>query len=375
MSARRLSFAGTLLVLACSAPNLHGQGRSNETSTEAPTIEQLLSRVPDGAAWQELTPDLRAELAKRASSLLVRDRQSWGLSGLQQKEDLLLSAPTPAMTENIDRILSVTYASELPGGFKLSRDVENPDLKRLLVGIYLSITDDRGYMLYNHPDFMAWDGLPVKVAPPRSRHFRAMALWQQQTEDGLRRLPDGALTPLEKALRAKSYFKTRAGKHFERPAVGINGSMSYSNLYARPIEQRPFANDTALLDAYNASMFTEFREVNMGTLDAFMFDYESEFNLASLKDLGMSDALANDVLKLGTLFLTRVQDLPRRGALHDLLSRPEGRELGRVHRPANRERRRLGNHAVVRKVVCGHCHATARRHAGRRAADPGASVS
>jgi hypothetical protein len=313
MSARRLSFAGALIVLACSAPNLHGQGRSNETSTEAPTIELLLSRVPDGATWQDLTPDLRADLAKRASSRLVRDRQSWGLSGLQQKEDLLLSAPTPAMTENIDRILSVTYASELPGGFKLSRDVENPDLKRLLVSIYLSITDDRGYMLYNHPDFMAWDGLPVKELPLLDHeHFRAMALWQRQTEDGLRRLPDDKLTPLEKALRAKSYFTTRAGKHFERPAVGVNGSMSYSNLYARPIEQRPFPNDTALLDAYNASMFTEFREVNMGTLDAFMFDYESEFNLASLKDLGMSDSLANDVLKLGTLFLTRVQELPEK---------------------------------------------------------------
>jgi len=57
------------------------------------------------------------------------------------------------MTENIDRILSVTYASELPGGFKMARDVENADLKRLLIGIYLVITDTRGYMLNNHPDF------------------------------------------------------------------------------------------------------------------------------------------------------------------------------------------------------------------------------
>jgi hypothetical protein len=56
-------------------------------------------------------------------------------------------------------------------------------------------------------------------------------------------------------------------------------------------------------------MFTKFREVNMGTLDAFMYDYESEFNRAWLKNQGMSDALANNVLKLGNLFRTRTQEL------------------------------------------------------------------
>ena len=106
MNARLLSFAGAFIVLASS--NVHGEGLSNETSKEAPTIEQLLSRVPDGATWQDLSPDLRADFQKRASSLLVQDRQSWGLSGLQQKEDLLFSAPTPAMTENIDRFVRST---------------------------------------------------------------------------------------------------------------------------------------------------------------------------------------------------------------------------------------------------------------------------
>jgi hypothetical protein len=101
VNARVLSLAGTLIVLANIAA-AHGEGLSNETSKEAPTIEQLLSRVPDGATWQDLAPDLRADFEKRASSLLVRDRQSWGQSGLQQKENLLFSAATPAMTENID---------------------------------------------------------------------------------------------------------------------------------------------------------------------------------------------------------------------------------------------------------------------------------
>jgi len=52
--------------------------------------------------------------------------------------------------------------------------------------------------------------------------------------------------------------------------------------------------------------------MNMGTLDAFMYDYESEFNQASLKTHGMSDALANNILKLGNLFRTRTQALPEK---------------------------------------------------------------
>ena len=270
---RLLSVAGALIVLANIAANVHGQGLSNDISKSAPTIEELLSRVPDGATWQELTPDLRANLETRASSLLFQDRQSWGLSGLQQKEDLLLSAPTQAMTENIDRVLSVTYASELPGGFQMARDVESADFKRLLIKVYLAITDDRGFMLYNHPEFKGWDGNPVKELQLLDHeHVKAMAIWQREAEDSLRRLPDNKLNPLEKALRAKSYFTTRAGKYFDRPAVGINGSPGYSALYDKlpTIEQRPFPNDAALLDAYNASMFTEFLEMNMGTLDAFM---------------------------------------------------------------------------------------------------------
>lgn len=317
---RLLSFAGALIILAYSAPNVRAEGLSNETSKEGPTIEQLLSRVSDDATWQDLTPNLRADFEKRGSSLIAQDRRSWGLSGLQLKEDLLLSAPTPAMTENVDRILSVAYASELPGGFKMARDVEDPDLKRLLIRIYLAIADDRGFMLTDHPDFNGWDGLPVRELQLLDHeHVEAMAAWQQQTEDGLRKIPDNKLTPLEKALRAKSYFKTRAGKYFDRPAVAVNGSMGYSVLY----KQRPFSTDAALLDAYNASMFAEFREVNLGTLDAFMYDYESEFNPEWLTKQGMSVALADNVLKLGNLFRTRIQALPEKSKRCTIFSPPE----------------------------------------------------
>jgi hypothetical protein len=310
---RLLSFVGAAIVLAYTVPYVRGEDLSNGTSKESPPIELLLSRVPDGAAWQDLPADLRADLQKRASSLLVWDRKSWGLSGLQQKEDLLFSAPTPAMTENIDRILSVTYASESPSGFKMARDVENADLKRLLIRIYLAITDDRGFMLYNHPDFKGWDGMPVKELQLLDHeHVKAMAVWLRQTEDRLRNIPDSRLIPSERAFRAKSYFTTRAGKYFDKPAVGISGSLGYSGLYKRPIEERPFSSDEALLDAYNASMFTEFREVNKGTLDAFMFDYGDEFDRTALRDKQISDELADSILKLGNLYRTRTQALPER---------------------------------------------------------------
>jgi hypothetical protein len=237
----------------------------------------------------------------------------WGLPGLQRKANLLSSNPTPAMTENIDRILSVTYASELRTGFMMARDVQNDDLKHLLIRIYLAITDDRGFMLSDHPEFKAWDGMPVKeLRLLDHEHEKAMASWQRQTEDELRKIPDAKLTPLEKALRDKSYFTTRARKYFDRPAVAINGAMGYASLYSLPPALRPFPSDATLLDAYLASMFSEFREVNKGTLDAFTFDYESEFNWAWLKRQGMSDALATNVLKLGSFFRARVEELPEK---------------------------------------------------------------
>ena len=109
-------------------------------------------------------------------------------------------------------------------------------------------------------------------------------------------------------------------KHFDRPAVGINGSMNFSNLYALPPDKRPFANDAALLDAYNASMFADFREVNVGTLDAFMYDYESEFNQPLLESQGMSNALAHNIVKLGNLFRSRVQALAGKSLRCTILS-------------------------------------------------------
>lgn len=301
-----------LCIASCFSSSLydaHGQTSLPSEASDAPGVGQLLSRVPSNASWQDLAPDLRDALQRRASSVLAKDRQAWGLSGLKAKEDSLFASPTPAMVDNIDRILTVTFASELPNGFKMARDVSNTDLKRQLIRIYLSITDDRGFMLTDHPDFKGWDGMPVKeLWILDHEHSKAMAGWLLQTEDNLRKIPGGALNALETALRAKSFFKTRAGKYFEKPAVAMNGSLGYSVLY----RQGPFQGDDALLDAYNASMFSEFREVNIGTLDAFLYDYESEYNREWLKKQGMPETLIDDIIKLGNLYLTRVQAHPDR---------------------------------------------------------------
>ena len=295
-----------------------------DAAHKLPMIEEILSRVLDGATWQNLAPDVRSDLEKRAIVVLAQDRQDWGLTGLRQKETVLLSVPTPAMTENVDRILSTIFASVTPNGFKMARDISNADLKRNLLRIYLATTDERGFMLSDHPDFMGWDGLPVKkLMILDHEHVATMAYWLRETEDDLRALPDPSLTTLEMALRDKAYFTTRSGKHFDRPAVAVHGLIGYSALYAKPVAERPFANDAELLDAYNASMFAKFREVNVGTLDAFVFDYESEYNAQWLKSQGMSDDLVQNVLKLGLLYFTRTQDLPEKNKRCHIFSPPQ----------------------------------------------------
>jgi hypothetical protein len=58
MDARLLTFVGTLVILASS--HVHAECLSRETCKGAATIERLLSHVPEGAAWQDLAPDLQA---------------------------------------------------------------------------------------------------------------------------------------------------------------------------------------------------------------------------------------------------------------------------------------------------------------------------
>ena len=105
---------------------------------------------------------------------------------------------------------------------------------------------------------------------------------------------------------------TRAIKHFNRPPVGMWGSFTFATTYSWPPERRPYAEDKVLLDAYNASMFAEFRDVDRGTLEAFLLDYDKEFNEAWLRDQGMPPDLIKTVLKLGNLYKTRVLAHPNK---------------------------------------------------------------
>ncbi|MGO7038432.1 hypothetical protein ACCS60_08705 [Rhizobium acaciae] len=277
----------------------------------APSIAELLKDVPDDVSWQTLEPSTKAALEERARIALEKERQAWGLAGLAAKRKTLLEAPTPAMTENINTVLAFVYNSELSNGFDLARDVQNADLKAALINIYLATVASRGFLIYNHPEFKGWDGLPIHELPlVDDEGWKASSAWLQRTEDDLRQIPPASLTPLESAFLEKSYFSTRAGKFPDKPPLGTQGAMEYAGLYSKPASVRPIPDDATLLEAYNASMFSEFRDFDVGTLDAFWFNYDTEFKLPALKAEGMSNELAATVLKLGKLYLTRTQGNP-----------------------------------------------------------------
>lgn len=283
-----------------------GGGCSHQEETPLPPLEALLSQVPPDATWQTLSDLQRRQFERHATLVLENDRREWGRAGLAEKERVLLAQPTQAMRENINRVLAVTFSSELPGGFSLQRDVVNADLANALVGVYLVKMSERGYLLYNHPDYRGWNGERLTELPILDDVERKdLAGYATTIDSRLRSLDEGRLTPNERAVRAKALFTTRATKHLSNPPVGPSGSFDLAGMYKWPPERRPFAEDHALLQAYNASMFAKFQEVNRGTLGSFMYNYEAEFDQKVLEDYGLPPALVTAVLKLGTLYRTR----------------------------------------------------------------------
>lgn len=274
------------------------------------SVESLLAKVPDGASWQDLPEELRTGFESCALRTLEVNRQEWGSVGLADKERIL-ERPTGAMIDNINLILSATFASELIDGFDLCRDVTNTTLKQMVVRLYLVETSARGLMLLNHDNFKGWDGAPVRgVQLLDHAHIADCAAFLTHAETQLKHIPDEALTETERRIRDKSYFTTRARKHFTRPPVGRCGSFGFSSLYHLNDDICPFTNDSEFLDFYNASMFSEFREVNVGSLEAFLFDFNAEFTKPWLADQGLPEALAANVLKLAELYRTRVLGHP-----------------------------------------------------------------
>lgn len=307
---RHLVTCIAMLAVICGCA-LASSGSAAGSPTPSPSIVKLLKDVPDDVSWQTLEPSIKAALEERGRIALDKEREAWGLAGLSAKRKTLLEAPTPAMTKNMNLILAFVYNSELSNGFDLDRDVQNADLKAALINIYLATAASRGFLIYNHPEFKGWDGLPIHELPLiDDEGWKTMSTWLQRTEDDLRHIPLASLTPLEKALLEKSYFTTRAGKFPDKPPLGTQGAMEYAGLYSKPASVRPIPDDASLLEAYNASMFSEFRDFDVGTLDAFWFNWDTEFKLPALKAEGMSDELAATVLKLGKLYLTRTQGNP-----------------------------------------------------------------
>ena len=293
-------------VVLVQAAIVAGAACSSPQEPPLPPLEELLSNVSPEATWQTLSDLQRRQFERHATLVLEKDRRKWGREGLAEKERVLLTQPTEAMHQNIDRVLTVKFAAELPNGFSLQRDVANVDLAKALVGVYLIVMSDRAYVLYNHPEYRGWDGLKLTDLPILdSVEQKDLAAYAKDVEARLRSIDEAKLSPTENAARAKALFTTRSVKHLGDPPVGPSGSLYLAAMYSWAPEKRPFTEDRTLLEAYNASMFPTFQEVNRGTLGAFTFNYESEFDKTVLEENRLPPALVAAVLKLATLYRTR----------------------------------------------------------------------
>lgn len=277
------------------------------------SLDQLLAGISADATWQSLSDSQRQQLEQHAARFLERDRRNWGRAGLDVKERTLMTERTAAMRENIDRVLSVTFAADLPSGFNLDRDVATTELARALVGVYLIKMTERSSLLYEHPDFRGWDGLKL-VDMPVVDHIerRDLAAYATAVEARLRSLDETRLTPIEQTVRAKSLFSTRRVKHLAEPPVGPVGTFDLAAMYAWEPDRRPFTDDLTLLETFNASMFATIQDVNRGTLGSFVLNFESEFDKTVLEEYRMPPALVSSILKLGNLYRSRVFAHPDR---------------------------------------------------------------
>ena len=236
------------------------------------------------------------------------------------------------MRENIDRVLRVTFSAELPDGFSLQRDVANADLATALVGIYLIQMSERAYVLYNHPDYSGWDGLKISELPILDDVERKdLAAYATGIETRLRSLDGSQLTPIERTVRDKSLFTTRAVKHRGDPPIGPWGSFELAAMHSWPPEQRPYSADRALLEAYNASMFANFREVNKGTLGAFVYNYETEFDKKVLEEQTAASTRHVGPEARKALSIAHLCASGSRPPLHHLFSRAARGGMGQVH--------------------------------------------
>jgi hypothetical protein len=300
-------FALVLAVIAACSFN------SRQQNTSLLPLKELLSQIAPDATWQTLSDLQRQQFERHATVALERDRRNWGRAGLAAKERVLLTDRTQAMRENIDRVLGVKFSAELPGGFSLQRDVVNADLASLAIGIYLIEMSARAYLLYNHPDYRGWDGQKMTELPILDDVERKdLAAYATGIETRLRSLDDAHLTPVERAVRDKSLFTTRAVKHLAEPPAGPWGSFDLAAMHGWPVDRRPYASDSTLLEAYNASMFAKLREVNKGTLGSFMFNHETEFDKTVLEEHKLPPGLVAEILKLGNLYRTRTFAHPDR---------------------------------------------------------------
>ena len=193
-------FAFVLAVMAaCSL-------RSSSQEAALAPLEKLLSQVSPDATWETLAGLQRQQFEQHARLVLERDRRNWGQEGLAAKERVLLTERTQAMRENIDRVLSVKFSAELPGGFALQRDIADADLAKALAGVYLIEMTKRAYLLFNQPDYRGWDGQKIIGVDDRKRELLGEALSPMPRLAACTKL--SASTPSENSARKSLFLST-----------------------------------------------------------------------------------------------------------------------------------------------------------------------
>jgi hypothetical protein len=296
------SFGGVVGCSSVSEPSEEAQADELAASTD---VAGLLTMVPDGKAWADLSPKLRLAFQKRAKKTLATFRHNWGLGGLRAKLGTVRTAPTTKMRENINRLLSLRMHAYAPDGFDLDRDVTNPDLRAGLLAQYIYDTTWLSYT-NERSAYAGWDGEKLKeMFLADAQVFRDRILFADAAIAALKAIPDAALTPSERAFRTQSMLVLKTSHSNTEVTAALWTYTGMAEEYGQPLALRAFATDAELLEQLNAWTFVEFGELDEGATVAFTSGFDGEFEPGLLKGAGVPDAQVKPMMTLGGFYRDR----------------------------------------------------------------------
>jgi hypothetical protein len=290
-----LSFAGALGSAGCSSDATEASSSSEDELRGATSMISLLAQVPAGTAWKDVKPSIRARLARNAEAFYAKQRHDWGVRGLDEKEERILDAPTAAITTNFDLILKFVLSPDIPETFTPSTDITNPELAKQMRRFYLAyIASNRHQLLTKNPAFKDWDGgdvtdLSSVYEPSVTEAFNSYA---GDVEKKILALPASSLTAVEAALIRKAAFTARAIRTNRFNYTGTAPEKLYDLMSYYPATPKAhiFKDDEDFLLTMNAVTFGKLAFMNVGTVDAFNWDYDGLVDPGYMQELGLDPA-------------------------------------------------------------------------------------